>query len=223
MFKLKGITKRYEQGKSLLCVFKAADWEIDTNVCNVLLGPSGSGKTTMMKIAAGLMAPDEGSVEFEGRDIYSLSGDELAQFRAQSISFVFQEARLFNQLSIEENVLLPLLAMKDKTNKRDRERARMLLDKTGILSKADSMPQQLSGGEKQRAALATAFINEPRFVFADEPTGSLDNETAMKLVDTLLQMNDGLKTGFLIVSHSMELAEKMHKRYAIKGKVIEEA
>jgi len=173
-----------------------------------ILGPSGSGKTTLLNLIGGLDHPDEGSLEFMGRDLGSYSRDEMDAYRNRNIGFVFQFHHLLPQCTLLENVLIPTLV--DKKGKKEKtERAEALMKRVGIWDYRDKLPGKLSGGECQRAAVVRAMINSPSLLLADEPTGALDRENVETLADLLLELNreDGLT--LILVTHSTQLAKKM--------------
>jgi ABC-type lipoprotein export system ATPase subunit len=198
-----------------------------------ILGPSGSGKTTLLSILGTLDFPDSGQIFFkesskqgeileslftENENILSYSQKELEHFRNRQIGFVFQFHHLLPQCTLLENVLLPTLTVKDKTKREALlSRAKELMERVGIWVYRDQFPQQLSGGECQRAALVRALINNPGLLLADEPTGALDEENVNKLAELLLEMNKQDGVTLIIVTHSISLAAKMDKVYELKN------
>jgi len=181
-----------------------------------ILGPSGSGKTTLLNLIGGLDHPDEGSVEFLGKDITAYSQAEMDGYRNSNIGFVFQFHHLLPQCTLLENVLIPTLV--DRSEKRDKtERAEALMKRVGIWEYRDKLPGKLSGGECQRAAVVRAMINSPSLLLADEPTGALDRENVDTLADLLLELNreDGLT--LIVVTHSTQLAERMGRTLELSG------
>ncbi len=176
-----------------------------------ILGPSGSGKTTLLNIAGALDVADIGRVLFNNQDISTLSENERSEFRNKNIGFVFQQHYLLPQCTVLENVLIPTLTYTNKTDKLEAvERAEALLAKLGMLEHSHKLPSQLSGGECQRTAFVRALINQPELILADEPTGSLDEESAAKLSAELIQLNKELNTTLIVVTHSMKLAQQMN-------------
>src|SRR5215510_8572990 len=175
------------------------------------MGPSGSGKSTLLHIIGALDPPTSGRVTLDGDDPYKLSEKELAAFRNERVGFVFQDHSLLPQCSVLENVLTPTLV--GRTNSDSVERARALLDQVGLSERLDHRPAELSGGEKQRAALARALINEPVLLLCDEPTGNLDHESAEVVASLLLELHAKKKTILVVVTHSSELAAKFPTRY----------
>jgi len=183
-----------------------------------IVGPSGSGKTTLLNIIGALDKPDSGSIVFNGQDISKMTPDEQSNFRNRNIGFVFQMHYLLPQCTLLENVLIPTLTYTDKTKKKEAEsRAVQLIERVGLKEQMHKLPGQLSGGECQRTAFVRALINRPSLLLADEPTGSLDSETATVLTDQLLELNKEFETSLIVVTHSMQLAEKMSKVHQLKN------
>ena len=169
----------------------------------VVRGASGSGKSTLLTILSGLDRPDLGRIVMEGHDITELSEDDLAPLRNQSFGFVFQAFHLVPSLSVLENVMFPAELYGDRHAE---AKAQALLDRVGLSRRASSLPHQLSGGEKQRCAICRALINEPRLVFADEPTGNLDSANGDAVLKLLLELRRERRTTLLLVTHSEEIA-----------------
>jgi lipoprotein-releasing system ATP-binding protein len=201
MIQGKNITKKFGE----LSVLQGVDISIAAGEVVSLVGPSGSGKSTLLHILGTLDRPDLGSVEIQGTEVTKLSRNELAAFRNRSIGFVFQFHHLLPEFSALENVCIPgWLGKRSKTEvKRE---AAALLELMGLSSRADHRPNQLSGGEQQRVAVARALINKPAVIFADEPTGNLDTTTAGELHRLFFDLRDQFKQTFLIVTHNEELA-----------------
>ena len=207
---IQSISKNYGQGD----ILKDLSLQVNAGETLAITGPSGSGKTSLLNMIAGLDKPGSGSIFFEGKEINSFSGKELAQFRNTRIGFVFQMHYLLPQCSLFENLLIPTLALEDKTKKKAaNNRAMELLERAGLTRQKDQYPGELSGGECQRAALIRALINQPGMILADEPTGSLDQETAESLGQLLVDLNQEQGTSLIIVTHSLDLAAKMQTIY----------
>ena len=186
-----------------------------------IVGASGSGKSTLLGIAAGLDKPSSGSITLCGDDLNTLDEDALAKLRNEKLGFVFQAFQLLPTLTALENVLLPLELLGIKAG--DAERAKALLEGVGLAERLDHYPIQMSGGEQQRVALARAFINQPKVLFADEPTGNLDAETSEKIVEQMFALNDEYNTTLILVTHDQELAERCDRIINLKaGKILEE-
>jgi putative ABC transport system ATP-binding protein len=173
-----------------------------------IVGPSGSGKTTLLGLCAGLDQPSTGSVHLAGREIGGLSEDQRALVRNESVGFVFQNFQLIPTLTAAENVLVPLEL---RGNGADGKEAADLLARVGLGDRLDHYPTQLSGGEQQRVALARAFINRPRILFCDEPTGNLDGDTAHAMTDLIFGLNRERGTTLVLVTHDLELARRTQR------------
>lgn len=224
MLELKNISKSFgiPGGTNFRTILNDLNFRMDEGESIAILGPSGSGKTTLLNITGTLEYPDSGEIHFKDRNISSLSSTELDHFRNSEIGFVFQLHHLLPQCTLLENVLLPSMLVKDKTEKQARQsRAENLLKRVGIWDHRDKLPGKMSGGECQRAAVVRAMINSPSLLLADEPTGALDIENADKIADLLLDLNkkDGL--ALLLVTHSLELAGRMNKIYHLRNGKLE--
>lgn len=185
--------------------------EIQKGETVAIVGPSGSGKTTFLNIAGALDVADYGKILFKNQDISVMSEKERSEFRNKNIGFVFQQHYLLPQCTVFENILIPTLTYTTKDDKiAAAKRAEFLLEKLGMLEHRDKLPGQLSGGECQRTAFVRALINQPELLLADEPTGSLDEESAAKLSSELIQLNKELNTTLIVVTHSMKLAQQMN-------------
>ena len=215
---LQHITKYYEQPGSDIrtMVLDDISLQINENERIAIVGPSGSGKSTLLNILGTLDKPTSGKVFLDGLPTEQLDNNHLAEIRNSFIGFVFQMHHLLPQLTLLDNVLLPLLPKKDKTAwKSAHERALYLIEKVGLSAHIGKFPSQLSVGECQRTAVVRALINQPRLLLADEPTGSLDAATANQLATLLSELNREQKVALVIVTHSMEMAEKMDKIYQL--------
>ena len=180
-----------------------------------IVGPSGSGKTTLLGLLAGLDRPSAGSVELNGQDLSALTDDERARFRAQNVGFVFQTFQLIPTLTALENVMVPIELAGRAAGAEPRARA--LLEQVGLGDRLADYPAQLSGGEQQRVALARAFANQPKVLFADEPTGNLDAETGGRIIDLLVDLNAATRTTLILVTHDLELAGRAHRVVRLAG------
>jgi len=216
---LKHINKYYEQPGSTIRtqVLNDISLQITDNERIAIVGPSGSGKSTLLNILGTLDKPTSGILQLSGSPVDQMDNNRLAEIRNSFIGFVFQMHHLLPQLTLLENVLLPLLPQKDKsTLKSARERALNLIDRVGLSDHLNHFPLQLSVGECQRTAVVRALINQPRILLADEPTGSLDADNANQLAGLLSELNYEQNVAMVIVTHSMELAEKMNKIYHLR-------
>jgi putative ABC transport system ATP-binding protein len=210
----KALTKSYRSGDGSLTVLKDVSFSVPTGGSCAIVGPSGSGKTTLLGLCAGLDVPTAGSVHLDGRDLGSLSEDDRARLRSESVGFVFQNFQLLPTLTAIENVMVPLEL---RGERQIRDVAASLLKKVGLAERLHHYPAQLSGGEQQRVALARAFLNRPKILFADEPTGNLDNETSDTIVDLLFDLNASSGTALVLVTHNLELARKAGRIIQLKG------
>ena len=202
MIRVEALSKEYLSGGRPLAVLKDITLEIPTGELAAIVGPSGSGKTTLLGLLAGLDRPTRGRVIVDGTDLTTLSEDGLAAFRAERVGFVFQAFHLIPTLTARENVEVPLELRGEEAGSRADE----LLARVGLQGREHHYPAQLSGGEQQRVALARAFSNRPRILFADEPTGNLDQATGQRVVEILLELNRELGTTTVLVTHDLELA-----------------
>ncbi len=210
------MTKRYRSGPREVTVLDGVDLRVEANEFAAIVGPSGSGKTTLLGLLAGLDRPTSGTVRLDGVDLGTLDEDGRARLRAEKVGFVFQTFQLLPTLTALENVLVPL-ELAGAADDRARERAVSLLERVGLGNRLDHYPAQLSGGEQQRVAIARAFANEPRILFADEPTGNLDAETGATIVELLFELNRALTTTVVLVTHDMALASRAGRVIRIAG------
>ena len=217
MIVARGLSKTYRSGGQPLTVLRDVDLSVEPEEFLAILGPSGSGKTTLLGLLAGLDRPTTGSVTLAGQDLSSLTEDERAEFRAANVGFVFQTFHLLPTLTAIENVLVPIELRGDEAGKPARERARTLLDRVGLGERLGHYPAQLSGGEQQRVALARAFANEPKILFADEPTGNLDAETGETVIQLIEELNREARTTLVLVTHDMSLAERARRTIRLRG------
>ena len=208
------LTKTYPSGGKLLTVLDDVSFALTEGTSCAIVGPSGSGKTTLLGLCAGLDRSTSGSVELNGIALDSLSEDQRAAVRNRHVGFIFQSFNLMPTLTALENVMVPLELRKEKNI---RSRALELLEKVGLGSRYDHYPAQLSGGEQQRVSIARAFANRPQILFADEPTGNLDNETGATIEALIFDLNRELGTTLVLVTHDLELARKTHRVLQMKG------
>ena len=201
-----------------LRVLDRVDLEVEPESFVAIVGPSGSGKTTLLGLLAGLDEPTEGRVTIAGEDLFSLTEDGRARFRAENVGFVFQTFHLLPTLTALENVMVPLELLggpKSRNGSSIRERGMELLGRVGLGDRTGHYPAQLSGGEQQRVALARAFANEPRILFADEPTGNLDRKTGRHVVELLEELNHESSTTLVLVTHDLDLAARAHRTVSL--------
>ena len=219
MILARNISQTYESAGRSLTVLSPMDLTIGAQEIVAIVGPSGSGKTTLLGLLAGLDLPGTGSVTIDGQVLETLTEDQRAALRAEKIGFVFQSFLLIPTLTALENVMVPIELTGRSGAKRDdpEARATALLDRVGLGDRLDHYPIQLSGGEQQRVALARAFVNDPRILFADEPTGNLDADNGAVIVDLLMNMNRELATTLVLVTHDPALAERAARVLRLEG------
>lgn len=208
------LSKEYKSGSRALTVLDDISFEITPGSSCAIVGPSGSGKTTLLGLCAGLDAASKGNVILNGQSLDHLSEDERAAIRNHSVGFVFQSFNLLPTLTALENVMVPL----ELLGKPDAKKiASKLLEKVGLKDRMNHYASQLSGGEQQRVSLARAFSNDPKILFADEPTGNLDEETGDTIEKLLFELNAELGTTLVLVTHDNELAKKTDRIIKLKG------
>tara|TARA_B110000305_G_scaffold223511_1_gene268133 strand:- start:1352 stop:2020 length:669 start_codon:yes stop_codon:yes gene_type:complete len=220
MLKVQHLTKSYPTAAGQLTVLKSVNFDLGLGESLAILGPSGSGKTTLLGLCAGLDQPSAGAVVLAGEAIQTMTEDERARVRNEHVGFVFQNFQLVPTLTALENVLVPLELRGEGGDEAER-RARELLGRVGLDDRYDHYPVQLSGGEQQRVALARAFINEPKILFCDEPTGNLDGDTAQKVEELVFGLNRENQTTLVVVTHDLELAQKCSRVLKLRrGEVV---
>ena len=216
MIKLSNITKSF----GTLQVLKGIDLQIEKGEVVSIVGPSGAGKTTLLQIMGTLDTPDTGSVLIDDTDVTQLSQKEMARFRNQHLGFVFQFHQLLPEFTALENVMIPAL-IANRSQKETKERAKELLDFLGLSDRAEHKPNELSGGEKQRVAVARALMNKPSVILADEPSGSLDSKNKAELHQLFFDLRDQLGQTFVIVTHDEALAVLTDRTIHLKDGMIE--
>ena len=207
MLKVERLTKTYPTAAGPLTVLHEVSFSVSAGASVAIVGPSGSGKTTLLGLCAGLDQPTGGSVTLAGESIGKMSEDARALVRNAHVGFVFQNFQLVPTLTALENTLVPLELRGDGGNGAEVE-ARALLERVGLRERCDHYPVQLSGGEQQRVALARAFVNRPKILFCDEPTGNLDGDTAHAMVELIFGLNRERGTTLVLVTHDLELAKR---------------
>lgn len=214
ILKTSNLTRLYPSGSRMLTVLDHVSFEIQKGSSCAIVGPSGSGKTTLLGLCAGLDRASSGSVEMSGIILDNLGEDERARVRNRHIGFIFQSFNLMPTLTALENVMIPLELRFDK---KAREKSLALLEKVGLGDRYNHYPAQLSGGEQQRVSIARAFSNAPEILFADEPTGNLDQETGANIERLIFDLNRELGTTLILVTHDLELASKTERIIKMKG------
>lgn len=214
ILKVVGLTKSYATGTGSLTVLKEISFDLPAGATCAVVGPSGSGKTTLLGLCAGLDQPSSGSVLLAGNELHAISEDDRARVRNAHVGFVFQNFQLIPTLTALENVMVPLEL---QGNGEAHQRGVELLARVGLRDRLDHYPAQLSGGEQQRVGIARAFINRPKILFADEPTGNLDDDTATRVVESLFELNLTFGTALVLVTHNLELAQRAQRILRLKG------
>ena len=219
MLKVDGLAKDYPTPQGSLQVLSGISLSLAAGEAAAIMGPSGSGKSTLLYILGALEPPTAGVVTLDGKNPFDLGEREQAAFRNKHIGFVFQDHSLLPQCSVLENVLTPTLAAAkgDGNPVDDERRAREILDQVGLKDRLDHRPGELSGGEKQRAAVARALIRNPSVLLCDEPTGNLDRTSGAAVAQLLLDLHAHHKTILVVVTHNAALAERFPVRYEMDG------
>lgn len=209
-----GLTKTYRSGTNSLTVLDNVSFSVAQGDTLSIIGPSGSGKTTLLGLCAGLDVPSTGIISLMGFKLNAMSEDDRAHIRNQYVGFVFQNFQLLQTLTALENVMVPLelRGVKNVFGK-----AKDLLARVGLAERMHHYPTQLSGGEQQRVAMARAFITDPKILFADEPTGNLDDENSNHVTELLFGLNKEQRTTLILVTHNLELAQKTERILRMRG------
>ena len=213
------VVKVYKTESDEVVALKGINLSLKQGEFSLLMGASGSGKSTLLHILGTLDRPTEGKVLYRGKDVFQLSDKELALFRNRKVGFVFQFHYLINELTVVENVMVPLL-VGGISEREARKRAEKVLKSVGLEHRLSHRPFEISGGEKQRTAIARALVTEPEIVLADEPTGNLDSESSHSVVSTMKRLNRETGTTFLIATHNSELESYADNVYFIKDGLI---
>lgn len=209
------IQKTFRLGKRTIPVLRGASLDVDQGEWIALLGASGSGKTTLLDIVGTIAKPDSGELYLDGKNMAEYSGDRLVTFRRSTIGFIFQSFHLLPELSILENTILPGL-FSNKSKKELIKRAEMLLEKIGLQERIQHRPNELSGGEQQRAAIARALINDPAILLADEPTGNLDSRNGENILSLFHAIHDEEKKTIIMVTHDDHVADAADRKIILK-------
>lgn len=221
LIKLKDINKYYKVGKEKFHVLKSLNINIEEGDFVMIMGKSGSGKTTLLNVLALLDKFDDGSYFFNYENISNLNENQRSTFRNKHIGFIFQQFNLIETLNVYQNIELPLI-YDGKLNKSERENIiKEKLNEVGLLDKIKSMPLQLSGGQQQRIAIARSLVNNPKLIFADEPTGALDSETSNDIMNILKKLNNQGKT-IIMVTHDADLIKYATKVIKLKDGILYE-
>ena len=214
VLQVENLGKTFKSKGKELSVLEGVNFEVADGQSIAIVGPSGSGKTTLLGLCAGLDQPTDGRVLLNGMALNFMDEDERSQIRNLYVGFIFQNFQLISTLTALENVMVP---MELRGQKNAREESLELLEKVGLGDRHNHYPSQLSGGEQQRVALARAFSNKPKVLFADEPTGNLDEETSQKVEELLFELNREAGTTLVLVTHDLDLAAKTQRIIQLKG------
>ena len=215
---VENLVKYYGTGESQVRAVDHTDLEIERGKFTAIVGRSGSGKSTLLHVIGGLDRPDEGKVWIEGKEIFALKDDRLAEFRRKKIGFIFQDFNLIPYLNVWENIVLPLGLDNRKVRKEDVEE---VVEKIGIADKKDTMPNALSGGQKQRAAIARALVTNPAMILADEPTGNLDSQTELEVMSLLKSCVKDMGQTLVMITHDEMIAQMSDRMIEIEdGKAV---
>ena len=220
VLEVKELTKKYGQGESEVIALDHVSFSVERGEFVAIVGASGSGKSTLMNLIGGLDHPTGGSVIIEENDITSMSEDELAIFRRRNLGIIYQFYNLIPTLTAEENIALPWKLDGRKENKK---RLAEILQLLGLEKRAKHLPGQMSGGQQQRVSIGRALINEPAFILADEPTGNLDSQTGMEIMDILKHANQKYNQTILLVTHDEKIALQAGRIITIgDGKIVKD-
>jgi putative ABC transport system ATP-binding protein len=212
------LTKTYQNAGRVLTILDDINMSVEGGITMSIVGPSGSGKSTLLGLSAGLDQPTRGTVELNNILLNDLDEDARAEVRNRYVGFIFQNFQLIPTLTAVENIMVPLELRREKNI---RQRALDLLDKVGLRERADHYPVQLSGGEQQRVSLARAFSTQRRILFADEPTGNLDEEASNNVIRLLFELNREAATTLVLVTHNLELAAKTQRIIKLRnGRIV---
>jgi len=218
LIEITNLKKRYTSGADTVEALRGVDIAIEAGEFITIMGQSGSGKSTLLSVLGGMNHPSEGSVEMAGVKLYDLPGDRLADFRAENLGFVFQSFHLIPYLTALENVMLPLAIARVGAQMK-RTRAKEALDLVGLAAKIDRLPNQLSGGEQERVAIARAIVNKPQILLADEPTGNLDSKTSDEVMALFRELNRSGQT-VVMVTHNPDNCAYADRTIQLKDGVV---
>jgi len=220
---LERVSKAYATGEQSLTVLREVDLQVAGGESVAIVGPSGCGKSTLLNIIGALDTADAGTVKVAGQTLGDLDEAQLARMRSERIGFIFQQHHLLPQCTVMENVLVPTLVLEKAARQAATTHAHKLLKRVGLDERIDHRPSQLSGGECQRVAVVRALVNKPSVLLADEPTGALDHDNAVNLIDLLVELNDEQQAALVMVTHAMELADRMQRRQRLVDGQLQDA
>jgi len=214
MIKLKSVSKKYGDQT----VLDGINFSAKENEFVSIIGKSGVGKTTLLSILAGMVKPDSGEIIFQNQDITDYNEEQFANFRLMNIGIVFQDFKIISALSVYDNVYLALHPRQDLSKQKKDEHIKNIVSQVGISHKISQRVDDLSGGEKQRVAIARSLVGDPKLVLADEPTGNLDTKTSTSIIELFQKLNKELKTTFVIITHDNDIAAATQKKYQLTDK-----
>lgn len=214
MIKLESVSKKYDDQ----IILSGINFSAKENEFVSIIGKSGVGKTTLLSILAGMVAPDSGKIIFQNKDITDYDEDQFANFRLINIGIVFQDFKIIASLSVYDNVYLAIHPRKDLSKQTKDEQIRSIISQVGMTHKISQNVDDLSGGEKQRVAIARSLVGNPKLVLADEPTGNLDAKTSASIMELFRKLNKELETTFVIITHDKDIADQTQKKYELTDK-----
>jgi putative ABC transport system ATP-binding protein len=221
LVELRGVSKSFRKGEETITPLDNISMDIDAGDFISLMGPSGTGKSTLLNLVSGIDRPDSGTISVDGIEVTKLTRTQLADWRAANLGYIFQTHNLIPVLTAYENVELPTLLLKLSSAQR-RQRVALALEAVGLSDRANHYPRQLSGGQEQRVGIARAIVAHPKVVVADEPTGSLDDETSEQIQVLLQRLNRELNITLLMVTHDSNIASIASKRFVLnRGRFVE--
>ena len=215
----KNLVKTYQNGKDRLIVLDGININIASGSINTIVGESGSGKSTLLNVLSSLDSFDQGELVIDGKDINSITEEGLSKFRNKTIGFIFQFHHLLPDFTINENILMPIWI---KSGYQKNQESLNLLNDFGLIKLKDKYPNEISGGERQRVAIIRAIINNPKIIFADEPSGNLDEKNSIKLIDLFKTINRDYGTTILLTTHNLQIASIGSKVFELKSGELKE-